>query len=32
VDPSLACPRESCDFHEKIKLLGWDHGAMDFHR
>ncbi len=31
VDPSLACPKEECGFHEKIRLLGWDHGRMDFH-
>ena len=24
VSPSLACPADGCDFHENVKLEGWE--------
>ena len=27
VQPSVVCPHDGCNFHEFIKLEGWDHAA-----
>lgn len=24
VKPSVVCPNSNCDFHDTVKLLGWD--------
>ncbi len=23
VNPSVVCPKESCDFHDNVRLVGW---------